>query len=292
MKRINSLKFAGIVVPLLALIACSQEQAPVSEPSSNTVAEPPLETLPAQIPQEIATVVETIQASIYEAAVADPRRPAEDVERDAGRKPAEVIEFFGIQPGHRVIDMASGGGYFTRIYSGVVGPEGSVVTQNSGRRVDDERKANLAAQYATYDNVELNFEAPVQMSLPDNSVDVVTLTLSMHHWHYSADEGEALPMSARARYENIYRMLKPGGVFAVVEHRSQDDATRQASAELHRIPSPVVIADLTSVGFELGAESDIHANHPEDDVTGKWGGGNTPRGMTNRIVHRYVKPAG
>ncbi len=294
MKLINSLKLVGIAVPLLTLIACSQEQeVPIPETSSNTPAEPArTETTPAQTVQEEISAVETIQSSIYEVGVADPRRPAADVERDAGRKPAQVIEFFDVQPGQRVIDMSSGGGYYTRILSGVVGPEGSVVAQNSGRRVDDERKAALTEQYAVYDNVELNFEAPDQMSLPDNSVDAVFLILSVHHWHYSADEGDVLPMQSKVRYENIFRMLKPGGVFGLIEHRAADDATREVSADLHRIPSAIAIADVTSVGFVLDAESDIHAGHSEDDINAKWGGGNTPRGMTNRITHRYRKPAG
>lgn len=297
MKLINYLKLVGIAVPLLTLIACSQEQAPVQETTSTTAAEPapaepaPVETTPAETVQEESPAVEAVQSSIYEIAVADPRRPDADVERDAGRKPAYVIEFFDVQPGQRVVDMSSGGGYYTRILSSVVGPEGSVVAQNSGSRYDDERKAALAEQYAVYDNVELNFDAPDQMSLPDNSVDAVFLILSVHHWHYSADEGEALPMQSKARYENIYRMLKPGGVFGLIEHRAADDATREVSADLHRIPSPIAIADVTSVGFVLNGESGIHWWHPEDDINAKWGGGNTPRGMTNRITHRYRKPA-
>ena len=102
------------------------------------------------------------QQSLYEKAVKDPRRPAADVERDAGRKPAQVLEFFNVKPGQRVVDLMSSTGYYTRILSGIVGSEGSVVAQNSGRRYDDERKAALTKQYESYDNIELNFEAPDQ----------------------------------------------------------------------------------------------------------------------------------
>ena len=289
MKLINYLKLVGIAVSLLTLVACSQEQAPM-ETSTSTAAEATPISAPIEIEQENASVVEVIQTSIYETAVADPRRPDADVERDAGRKPGQVIEFFEVQPDQRIIDLSSSNGYYTRILSSVVGPDGSVVAQNSGRRVNDERKAMLAEQYEIYDNVELNFETPEQMSLADNSVDAVFLVLSVHHWHYLADEGEVLPMVTKARFENILRMLKPGGVFGLIEHRASDGATREVSDDLHRIPLTILTADVTSVGFVLDAESDIHANHPEDDITEKWGDGNTPRGMTNRITHRYRKP--
>jgi predicted methyltransferase len=56
------------------------------------------------------------------AAVADPARPQADRDRDADRKPAECITFAGLKPGQRIADLLPGGGYFTRIFSGVVGP--------------------------------------------------------------------------------------------------------------------------------------------------------------------------
>src|ERR1700726_1329781 len=60
------------------------------------------------------------------AAVSDPARPAEQVELDQWRKPAEVIAFAGLQRGDRIADFMSGNAYFARIFSRVVGPEGRV----------------------------------------------------------------------------------------------------------------------------------------------------------------------
>lgn len=225
---------------------------------------------------------------IYEAALNDPRRPAEEVARDAGRKPAEVLKFFGAAPGQRILDLGSGDGYFTRILSGIVGDTGSVIANNSGRRAGEEFQAQYREQYASYGNVELNFENPEQVSLPDNSLDMVLLSLAIHHWHYSEDTGEFVPGVSLQRYDNIYRMLKPGGVFAVIDHAAAEDASRLVSNELHRIPSEVVKADLALAGFVLEAESDIHANNPNDDVTVRWT--RDPRDATVRIVHKYIKP--
>lgn len=226
--------------------------------------------------------------AIYEAAINDSRRPAEEVSRDAGRKPAEVLKFFGVAPGQRVLDLGSGDGYFTRILSGIVGDSGSVIANNSGRRAGEEFQAQYREQYASYANVELNFENPEDVSLPDNSLDMVLLSLAIHHWHYSEDTGEFVPNMSLVRYDNIYRMLKPGGVFAVIDHASADDASRQLSDELHRIPSPVVKADLALAGFVLEAESDIHAVSSSDDVNVRWT--RDPRDATVRIVHKYIKP--
>jgi predicted methyltransferase len=60
------------------------------------------------------------------AAIADAARPADQVARDAKRKPGEVIAFAGLKPGDRVADFMPASGYFTRLFSRVVGPKGRV----------------------------------------------------------------------------------------------------------------------------------------------------------------------
>src|SRR6188474_2659575 len=70
------------------------------------------------------------------AAVADPARPQADRDRDADRKPAECIAFAGLKPGDHIADLIPGGGYFTRIFSGVVGPKGEVFAVSPPKRPD------------------------------------------------------------------------------------------------------------------------------------------------------------
>src|SRR5882724_13256702 len=72
--------------------------------------------------------------SYITAAVADSGRPAEDKERDANRKPAETVLFAGIKPGATVIELVPARGYFTRIFSKVVGPKGHVYALSPPRR--------------------------------------------------------------------------------------------------------------------------------------------------------------
>src|SRR5271168_3125491 len=58
------------------------------------------------------------------AAIADPNRPDADKQRDANRKPAETLAFAGVKPGDRVAELFPGGGYFTRLFSKIVGAGG------------------------------------------------------------------------------------------------------------------------------------------------------------------------
>ncbi len=60
------------------------------------------------------------------AALADASRPADQREKDAARKPGELLAFAGVKPGQKVADFVMGGGYWTRILSPLVGAKGKV----------------------------------------------------------------------------------------------------------------------------------------------------------------------
>ncbi|NOX94203.1 MAG: methyltransferase, partial [Alphaproteobacteria bacterium] len=73
-----------------------------------------------------------------QAGVDNPNRTEENRARDNDRKPGEVLAFYGVSEGMTVVDIASGGGYFTEILSGAVGPDGQVRAQNrAGPRIND-----------------------------------------------------------------------------------------------------------------------------------------------------------
>jgi len=103
----------------LFLTACGQQSSETT-PDSSEAAEP--------------------EISIYAAALDNPSRPDADRERDADRRPAEVLEFFGIQSGATVLDMFSGGGYYTEMLAHVVGDNGHVVSHMNERRGPDGRE--------------------------------------------------------------------------------------------------------------------------------------------------------
>ena len=61
------------------------------------------------------------------AAVADPARAA-DAENDARRQIVEVMAFSKVKPGDTVLELVPGSGYWTRVFSRIVGPEGDLVS--------------------------------------------------------------------------------------------------------------------------------------------------------------------
>src|SRR5689334_14278017 len=90
-----------------------------------------------------------------------------DRSRDDGRKPAEVVAFYGIKSGQTVVDVGAGGGYFTEVFSKAVGKNGTVIAEQDPRMYE-KAKAEFADKL-TLPNVQLLLEPRDEMSILDNS---------------------------------------------------------------------------------------------------------------------------
>ena len=221
-------------------------------------------------------------------AVANSNRNPENMMRDSERKAGEVMRFYEVKAGDTVLDLFSGRGYLTEVFSGVVGDKGKVYAhQRAGVRFD-RIKDKLTEHYKKFDNIELMVSADGTLDLPDDSVDMVMLSLILHHMHFSPDAPDQLPERSKALFAEIQRVLKPGGTFGVIEHAAAKGASRQDSNDWHRIDPEMAIADLTSVGFEFVGSSDMHTN-PDDKMMSAWGPAGM-RGKTTRLVQKYISP--
>ena len=209
-----------------------------------------------------------------------------DRARDQGRKPAEVVAFYGIATSQTVVDVGAGGGYFTEFFAKAVGKNGTVIAQQN-TRMYDKVKGEFADKLAL-PNVKVIFEPSDKTGLADNSADVVFLSLLWHHMHYAEGQGEVLPENSKKTLGEFKRILKPGGIFAVIDHRALDKATRSESAALHRAPQQQTIDDIVAQGFEFVGASEALAmpadprNVAMRDVT---------RDETDRMMLKFRKPA-
>jgi len=238
-----------------------------------------------------ATVADdkAVDPAIYEAAVAHPDRPAGDRERDAGRKPADVLEFFGIAPGMAVLDMFSGGGYYTEIISRVVGDEGRVVAHTNqayASFVGDETTQRYGDD--RLGNVELLLAEANELELPADEFDAIMMVLAYHDIYYVDPDNGWPQIDGERLRQQLWNGLRPGGILAVVDHHALAGAPAETGNTLHRIDRQRVIDELTETGFVLDGESDVLAN-PEDDRSIHMGAPEI-RGRTDRFVLRFRKP--
>jgi len=243
---------------------------------------PPAAQAPAAAPAHV-------DASVYAAAVANPARSAADRERDAGRQPAAVLEFFGIAPGMNVLDMFSGGGYYTEILASVVGDSGHVVAQlNSAylNFVGDEVKARYAENRLP--NVSELMAENNELQLDANQFDAIILILAYHDTYWISPENGWPEIDRPALNAELFAALKPGGVLGVIDHQAIPGSPGETGGTVHRIDRDIVVGELQQAGFALEAESDLLRN-PEDDHT-KGVFDPEIRGRTDRFMLRFRKP--
>ena len=196
-------------------------------------------------------------------ALSDPARPREEVQLDALRKPAEVIAFAGLKRGDRVADFMSGNGYFTRIFSRVVGPAGRVYAfipaqQLANCSAEETVGTKALAHDTRYGNVEVLIDAADRFALPE-PVDLVWTAQNYHDLHDSFMK----PLDLAAMNAAIYRALKPGGVYLIIDHAAEAGSGLRDTETLHRIDPQSIRAEVTAAGFVFEGESPVLRN-PDD----------------------------
>lgn len=238
-------------------------------------ARPPITVSRVDVPDEIR------------AAVAASDRTDADRALDAGRHPAETLAFFGIGKGMRVAELGAGGGYTAELLARIVGPTGKVYGQNSPLILERYAAKPWADRLAWPVNggiqrVDRDFDDPLPPEASD--LDAVVLILFYHDTVWM--DVDRARMNAA-----IFRALKPGGVFGIVDHSARAGSGLGDVKTLHRIEESVVVKEVEAAGFRLRAEATFLRN-PND--TRDWN--DSPReaaarrGTSDRFVLRFVKP--
>jgi len=258
-------------------VAAAPEPPP---PEPVTPPAPPAPAIPPYAPA--ADVPEPIRAAVTAA-----DRDDKDRALDAGRKPAEVLAFFGVAPGQRIGELFSGPGYTTEIIARIVGDGGKVYAQNTKEMLDRFARAPLTARLdkpAMKNTVMV--EQPTETPFPADAknLDAVICVLNYHDYVWQKVD--------RAKMNKaVFAALKPGGVYAIVDHSAAKGSGLRDVESLHRIDEDAVKKEILAAGFKLDAESDMLRN-PDDprDWNASPRAAAEKRGTSDRFTLRFVKP--
>jgi predicted methyltransferase len=219
-------------------------------------------------------------------AIADPRRPAEDVALDTQRQGAAVLDLAGIQPGWRVADIMQGAGYFTRLFVAKVGKTGKVCAWSPD--------AFMKAKPALYDDSlnTLQRAYPNQIVTLRSSFDDLAfpekLDLIFTSQNYHDLHMKVFPTGLAAKMnKKVFDALKPGGIYLVVDHVANPD-TINAPDTVHRIDPAVLRREIEAAGFRFEGESPA-LRRPADDHT-LMVMNPAIRGKTDQIIYKFRKP--
>lgn len=247
-----------------------------------------------------ATPAEKVLPDTIEEATNTEFRTAENKERDKFRHPKETLEFFGLKPDMKVVEISPGKGWYSEILGPLLTKNGQLIAAappagnnpNMKKYVDAYDawlKANPEVKVTVVD-----FVPGKPLSTPE-PVDMVVTFRNVHNW---SKDGKGLDA-----FKTFYSALKPGGVLGLVEHRA-DPKKKDASGKSGYVKEVDVIKMASKAGFKLEGKSEINANPADtkDYEKGVWtlppnlALGEVDRdkylaiGESDRMTLKFVKP--
>lgn len=202
----------------------------------------------------------------YQAIVSAPDRTEADRKTDERRKPAQMLEFSGVRPGMRVLDIGAGGGYSTELLARGVGPSGVVYAQDPPGSNERALAAFTArAKGPAMKNV-VRVLRPFEDPVPPEArgLDMITCFFEYH-------EAPNVNVDRAAMTRRLFDALKPGGMVVIADHSARPGAGITATRTLHRIEDSVVQRDFEQAGFRLVASGQFLRNpaDPRDVIVFK-----------------------
>lgn len=192
----------------------------------------------------------------YRHVVLSPDRTDADRVIDQRRDPEKLLEFYGVRPGMRVLDMSAGRGYNAELLARAVGPKGRVYAHHSPKLASSVARAAFEERMkgpamANVVPVVRDFEdaAPPEA----RNLDLVTFNFNYHDMPWMGTD--------RARMNRaVFDALRRGGAYVIADHSGRPGTGVSESKTLHRIEESVVRREVEAAGFRLAASGDFLRN--------------------------------
>lgn len=249
-----------------------------------------------------APAVAPLTDAQYQHVLQGPWRAKDNSVRDPYRHPQQTLSFFGLRADQTVIEITPGGGWYSELLAPLLKEHGryiaAVQQPAPGATASSTLQRKFAADPEQYGKAQrVTFDPTAPAFGKPASADLLLTFRNVHNWVMADD--------AAQMFSAFYKVLKPGGVLGVVDHRAHDGADLQSIKQSGYLPTAYVVKLATDAGFKLQAQSEINANPKDtkDYPAGVWTlpptleRGEQDRakyvaiGESDRMTLRFVKPA-
>lgn len=162
---------------------------------------------------------------------------------DPKNKPDEILEALELGQGQKVVDIGTGGGYFSLRFAEAVGKDGRVFAVDTNPKFLEFIKNG--AKKKGLNNVETVLAIEDNPNLPEQSIDLIFMRNVCHH------------LPNRAEYfKRLKGALKPDGRIAIIEYRAGGGRFSFHRKFGHYVPKEIIIAEMKEAGYRL--EKDLN----------------------------------
>lgn len=209
-----------------------------------------------------------------------PNREAAEIARDANRKPAQVLEFFGLEDDMKVLEISPATGYWSKFLGPTLCDNGGELVFSVG--VSDAFAEDVMSLPGMECTSAINPDITLG-NLPEFEFETGDFDLVVTFWNLHNPDAAGRENLNTA----VFDALKSGGLYGVVDH-TRRHGQPSSRAVGRRLDPVLIIKEMVDVGFEFVDFSDMHY-HPEDDLSQEVG---TPgvRGNTDRFTLIFRKP--
>lgn len=212
-------------------------------------------------------------------------RSEQEKQRDSNRLPVQTLTFFGLEPNMKIVELIPGGGWYTKILAPVVYDEGQYYGAiGTGRIKELSNQPGFDKIKLVAEDAKLWREEGARfysLSLDSLGVTDADMVLTFRNYHNFDDSGRA------AMNKAAFDALKPGGIYAVVDHTARH-MEPETGANRRRMDPVKAIKEITEAGFEFVDYSDLH--YREDDELEYEVGAKSVTGNTDRWTLKFRKP--
>jgi predicted methyltransferase len=219
----------------------------------------------------------------------DRSRPAAHRARDVRDHTKAVLKFAGIGAGDVVADFLPFRGYFTRLFTAMVGPDGRVLAAVPRELLKIERIAeglkDVEAFAKGQKNVKiLNGPIKTLAGLPDK-LDAFWIGQNYHDLH----DKFMGPVDIAAFNVAVFQKLRAGGSYILSDHSAGARPEADVTERLHRIDPAMVRREVKAAGFVYVGVSRAMRNLSDTHTASVFA--RSIRYHTDRFVMKFRKPA-
>lgn len=168
----------------------------------------------------------------------------ENEQREVFARRNDILRELDLKPGQDIADVGAGTGFFSLLFADAVKPDGKVyavdITPNFIKSIM-KRAAGAGLK-----NLVPVLNTPYSIELPSESVDLVFISDTYHHFEYP-----------ESMLYSIYQAMRPDAKLVIIDYKKEAENTSPWVMRHVRPSEKEVIKEVSAAGFKLEKRVDM-----------------------------------